>query len=322
MRIVGILVVGYGVVAARAPTPPPQIASLALDPCGESAGASSDFGPGPDATMPPFSFTLGNVSSADVLARSTSTATSTPLDANRILTTSIFYDAETHLVVTVEATSYAGLTPDAAVRGSEWVLHLSNNGTVATPPLCAVYGVNMTFADTAGDNGATFVRRSLGSAASVDDYSSVNETLNGGGGAGGYTAFFPQGGRSSDGTALPFFTVFNSGGAGFTFSIGWSGSWTAAARRGDANGAGNTTQVWIRHDTQDGACPGVCTPLLPGEAFRTMRILMVAFPANGPDSYHLGVNAHRRLLARYKVPRGVDGKVMGAITSAMGYFGC
>jgi acyl-CoA synthetase (AMP-forming)/AMP-acid ligase II len=87
--------------------------------------------------------------------------------------------------------------------------------------------------------------------------------------------------------------------------IDTTGSWTAAIRRGDSQGTGNATQIWIRHDTQNGGCPGVCTPLLPGESVRTMRVLMVAFPASTPDSYHLGVNAHRRLLARYKVPREV-----------------
>ena len=46
-----------------------------------------------------------------------------------------------------------------------------------------------------------------------------------------------------------------------------------------------------------------------------MRIVMVSFPAKTPESYHLGVNAHRRLLVRYKVPRGLDGAIQGAVTS-------
>lgn len=203
----------------------------------------------------------------------------------------------------------------------EWFLVFSNNGSVSTPPVCAIYGVNASFIDNAGVRGNTLVRRYLGSAGSTTDYNAINETLATGSSSKNYTSFFPQYGRSSDGTALPLFTAFNSGGAGFTFSVGWSGSWTAALRRGDANGSGNRTNVWIRHDTQNGACPGVCTTIYPGESFRSMRVLMVSFPSDGPESYHLGVNAHRRLLARFKVPRGLDGNVLGALTSALGWWG-
>jgi alpha-galactosidase len=279
-----------------------------------------------DAGLPPFSFTLGADSSEAVLARARATHVTQPLDADRVLTTSVFYDAATGLVATVIQTDYFSLYPEQpAVRATEWLLSFANNGsTAATPPLCAIYGLNMTFLDAAGDGGETSIRRYAGSTASPVDYMSINETLQCGvSGAATYSSWFPMGGRSSD-SMLPFFTLFDSGGSGFTFSVGWSGSWAAAVRRGDETGSGacNRTQVWLRHDSGNGACPGVCTPLEPGESFRALRVLRVAFPANTPASYHLGVNAHRRLIVKYKAPRTADGSaVLGAITAALGWWG-
>jgi hypothetical protein len=269
--------------------------------------------PAAAAALPPFSFVVGGEDSASFLANCASTSSTHHLDADRAITTTIFHDNSTSLVVTLEVTTYANLMPqEPAVTATEWVLHFANNGSAATPAVCAIYGVNMSFPDSAGDVGATYVRRYAGSNDSAVDFAGVNETLtatagavDGSGDASGpnnYTWFYPNAGRSSD-AVLPFFSVFNTGGTGYTISVGWSGSWTAALRRGDASGNGNGTHVWLRHDSGTGRCPGICTPLEPGESLRTMRVLAVAFPADGPDSYHLGVNAHRRLLARYKVPR-------------------
>ena len=120
------------------------------------------------------------------------------------------------LVINVSAVSYSGLSPKIAVNATEWLLTFSNNGTVDTPPLCAIYGVNMTFSDSTGGS-VTEVRRYLGSNDSAIDYEAVNETLSG---EENYVWFWPFGGRSSDGV-LPFFTVFHPGGIGYTMSIGW-----------------------------------------------------------------------------------------------------
>jgi alpha-galactosidase len=280
-----------------------------------------DGGLAPDAPLPPISFQLGPEDSATVLARSSVATATTVLDAQRTQTVTLFFDAATALVVNITQVFYTGLTDDGTVTAREWVVAFSTNGTGASPPLCAIYPVNMTFDDAAGAAGATDVRRYAGSSDSTSDYAHINTTLTTASAQSNYTYFFPVGGRSSD-SALPFFTVFNTGGAGHTLSLGWSGSWTAAVRRGDGGGGGgNGTHVWVRHDTLDGACPGICTPLLPSESpLSTMRVLMVSFPAGTPQSYHLGVNAHRRLLVRYKVPRGAGGQVLGAVSSALGWF--
>ena len=379
-------------------------AAPAFADCAGARGNSVAFGGVPaGAALPPFSFTLGDDGSEAVLARASVTRASQPLDADRVLTTSVFYDAATGLVVTLEQTDYSNLYPaQPAVVATEWVLRFASNGSAPTPPLCAVYGLNMSFVDAAGAAGATQVRRAGGSADSSTDYQPTNETLTcaqslvsysavpgyipAGDDVGSlpagttvaeaqaactanvqcaaftfegsqstptgevylkssagvvanassasawtsytkagdetYVAWNPAGGRSSD-SWLPFFTLVDSGGTvGYTFSVGWSGSWTAAVRRGDgAGGACDCTQVWVRHDSGDGACPGICAPLEPGEAFRAMRLLRVAFPANTAASYLLGQNAHRRLLTKYKVPRGADGAVLGAITAALGWWG-
>jgi alpha-galactosidase len=288
-----------------------------LHSCSTEDALHQDAGLPAGGELPPFSFLLGPEDSASVLARSRSSTTATPIDAERTQIVTLFYDAITSLQVNVSQVLYTGLVESSDVTAREWVVTYSNNGTAATPPLCAVYAVNMTFPDAAGSLGVTEVRRYAGSSDVATDFADINSTLSTGSAETNYTWFFPNGGRSSDGV-LPFFTAFNSG-LGFTISIGWSGSWAAALRRGDANGQGDDTHIWVRHDTMNGDCPGICTPLLPGEAFSTMRILLVAFPAATADSYHLGVNAHRRLLVRYKVPRSGNSALVGAVSSALSW---
>ncbi len=155
----------------------------------------------------------------------------------------------------------------------------------------------------------------------------------------------PLTGRSSDGE-LPYFGVHvPATGEGRQFSIGWSGNWVSfdanhpcasktpprknkplpkpctpytlpkqvarAAR--DNLGA---TQVTIAH-------PTLCAPLLPGEALRSMRVVDIAFDANTPESFHAGVNAHRRLVTRYKLPRASkgSGEPMGALVASWSWIG-
>jgi alpha-galactosidase len=56
-----------------------------------------------------------------------------------------------------------------------------------------------------------------------------------------------------------------------------------------------------------------------------MRIAAVAFDARTPDgandNYHVGVNVHRRLVVKYKVPRDVDGALLGALVSSWSWIG-
>ena len=107
----------------------------------------------------------------------------------------------------------------------------------------------------------------------------------------------PTTGRSSDGE-LPFFGAFvPSTGEGRQFSIGWSGNWVASAARDAISGS---TRITVTH-------PTLCSTLYPGEApLRSMRMIDISYNASTSQSYHTGVNAHRRLMTRYKVPRTPD----------------
>lgn len=123
----------------------------------------------------------------------------------------------------------------------------------------------------------------------------------------------PSTGRSSDGE-LPYFGAFVPGtGEGRQFSIGWSGNWVAGAAR-DAVGGG--TQITVTH-------PTLCSSLLPGEPpLRSMRVVDIAYNASTPQSYHAGVNAHRRLMTRYKVPRTPGGgEPQGALVASWSWAG-
>jgi hypothetical protein len=71
----------------------------------------------------------------------------------------------------------------------------------------------------------------------------------------------------------------------------------------------------------------LCAPLLPGDALRSMRIVEIAYDASGADGYHAGVNAHRRLVTRYKLPRAAGGPPLpggtpiGALVSSWSWIG-
>ena len=100
------------------------------------------------------------------------------------------------------------------------------------------------------------------------------------------------------------------------WSIGWSGNWAASVARA----ADGTTSISVAH-------PTLCAPLQPGEALRSMRIADIAFDAGGPDSYHAGINAHRQLVTRYKLPRAPGGaplpggRPLGALVSSWSWVG-
>jgi alpha-galactosidase len=54
-----------------------------------------------------------------------------------------------------------------------------------------------------------------------------------------------------------------------------------------------------------------------------MRVVDIAFDANTPESFHAGVNAHRRLVTRYKLPRASkgSGEPMGALVASWSWIG-
>ena len=347
----------------------------------------------------PFSFTLGGVPSSSLLPTWASRSTVTRLDAVRVQNSTTYFDPATGFSVTSTVVSYApaGISP-AAVSVTEWLLEFASNGTGATPPLCNVSPLNVSFADPAGAAGTTEIRRYRGSFASADDYAGVNVTLvsagvspspapqppllnatrvwgtvtntseartpdacrdeciaagparcnsmawanitgqfegcwlclfdhttaqdgfiswvASGANVSSASSWAPAGGRSSNGE-LPFFGAFLPGSStGFVYSVGWSGNWAAAASRA----ADGTTAVSVAH-------PVLCAPLLPGDALRSMRIVEIAYDASGADGYHAGVNAHRRLVTRYKLPRAAGGPPLpggtpiGALVSSWSWIG-
>ena len=137
-------------------------------------------------------------------------------------------------------------------------------------------------------------------------------------GAAAATEFAPNGGRSSNG-ALPFFAaaVQGAGGQGLLVSVGWSGSWRARLARDAASGA---TRVTVSHGSLQ-APAGVCGALAPGERLRSMRAIAVPFAGATPEGYHAAVNAHRRVLLRYKLPRARDGALQGALVASWSWLG-
>lgn len=130
-----------------------------------------------------------------------------------------------------------------------------------------------------------------------------------GGNATSSATWAPSGGRSSNGE-LPLFTAV-TGGQGITLSIGWSGNWVASASRL----FDGSTQLSVAH-------PTLCAPLLPGDSLRSMRVVLVAFNASTAAAYHSGVNAHRRMMTTYKMPRKPGGgPLQGALVASWSWIG-
>ena len=179
----------------------------------------------------------------------------------------------------------------------DWVLHLTNHGSVDTPILHDIrpLDLNLTL-PTAGD---FILHHSNGSSDSALDFLPHDQII----GPNDHIVLAPQGGRSSSGV-LPFFNLQWRGG-GMVAAIGWTGQWVlnlqTDSQRCASLRAGQQTTHFKLH---------------PGETVRTPSIALL--PWRG-DAWINGANLFRRLMLAHFAAR-IDGKLAIPPISMSSYY--
>lgn len=193
------------------------------------------------------------------------------LDAARTRRTVIDSDPRTGLEVRTEAVLHDDFP------AVEWVVHLTNRGTVDTPVLEGIRAQEGVLPVPAGP---VTVHGARGGVASFDDFAPTSTALP----ANAHHHWQPGGGRSSN-QVMPFFNVEGTGG-GAIVAIGWTGEWAtdfSASKRGTPMVAIGQAQTHL--------------VLHPGETIRTPRVLVMAYEGDrwrGQNLLRRFVLAHHR----------------------------
>ena len=229
--------------------------------------------PGQGRVVLPFSFTYGDQSSADTMASWAVEQTEAVVTGQRQTAVQTWRDPATGLECRWETTRFL----DFPVV--EWVLYFKNTGASDTPILKDIQALDCGLPLTR-DKGAR-VHYANGSECRLDDFEPHAVSL-------GPNEHDPQGawigegnpfrmesksGRSSCGR-LPFFNV-EMGGHGVIGAIGWTGDWTAAFYRTDAE---MRMQAGMRRTH---------LKLLPGEEIRSPRIAMLFWEGSRLHGHNL-----------------------------------
>ncbi len=238
----------------------------------------------------PFSFTYGGVSSADLLMNWESRKETMHSDDAKTAGLLSFTDSGSGLVVQCEWEIFSDFP------AVEWVVRLKNEGADDTPILEDIQALDAAF--TRRGNGEFVLHRALGSSASRDDFAPIADVLH----PGTKVELAPVGGRSSNTRALPFFNIETSG-EGVMLGIGWSGQWSAAFLRDDAESLRLRAGMEVTH-----------LKLRPGEEIRTPRILLLFW--EGAERMR-GHNLLRRFILAHRTPQE-NGKPVTTPFSASG----
>jgi alpha-galactosidase len=168
----------------------------------------------------------------------------------------------------------------------EWVLKFINTSTQNTPLIEKVKTIDMEFPAITNH---VILHHSRGSDANKNDFEPFDQPIK----VGDNVYLSPDGGRSSDGNALPFFNI-ETPGAGVVVAVGWTGKWFAdVARLNDSN---FTLAVGMER---------MQLMLYPGEEIRTPRIALLFWSSNdrmvGHNSFRRFVLAHhsRKIGAKF-----------------------
>lgn len=240
-----------------------------------------------DGSRRPFSFRVGERTSADVLAGAPETATSddsTPQASQHTLT---WRDASTGLTVLLDVTTYRD------VPAVEWVLHFRNDGSQATPILSVVNAMDVFWKGLGP--GTPILHRSRGSDERPDDFQYLSESMRNfrrpltfsmNAGDSGTGMGCGRDGRSSV-AWLPFFNL-QTGADGLMLAIGWSGRWEATFANDTSDQVHATAGLQYMR-----------LALQPGETIRMPRILVLYWRG---QPLH-GHNVLRQFQLRYHTPQ-------------------
>jgi len=202
------------------------------------------------ASVYPFSFSYGELSSDELLKNWQREQQTTTVDENRTRTTTVWADPKTGLRVHWELTRFADFP------ALEWVLDFENSGAADTPILKDIQALDQSFSSPLKNGGPYRLHKTKGAPADPTDFEPTvvvvndkrRETLGGGGG------------RPSN-KDFPFFKI-ETGKGSLIIAVGWSGQWQAQIESPDKQNLHVTAGLEKTHFL-----------LHPGERVRTPRML-------------------------------------------------
>jgi alpha-galactosidase len=209
--------------------------------------------------VPPFSFVYGGKSSNSFI-RNWQYAAEKLKSADPNVEESVYTYTDKRSGLTVKCF----VTVFLDFKAVEWVLKFYNSSGKNTPLLEKAAVVDHLF-DTK-DNGAFILYHSRGSSGAKNDFQPIDEKLE----IGKSIYLTPDGGRSSDNTAFPFFNIAMPGQQGMIVAVGWTGKWYANVRQVD----GKTVSLKSGMEKMQAA-------LYPKEEIRTPKVCL--FFWNGDD---------------------------------------
>ena len=224
--------------------------------------------------IPPFSFTLGGVSSSSFI-RKWRYSFSRNIAEGQLKYTVSYVDPATGLKVECSITGYEDF------NAVDWVLHFTNGGETDSPPIKDIKALDYSYVS---DSAESFILEHIkGSEARFDDFMPFSDTLT----ADSTLFFSPLRGRSSDGMAAPFFNLRSSGGKGVVLAVGWTGTWFA-----------EMTKLNDRTVSLASGMKNIDTFLYPGETMRTPLISMMFWEGSEPMA---GNNKFRRFMLAHNM---------------------
>ena len=234
-------------------------------------------------TEPPFSFTYGDKTFADLLPGLVKESAITSLDDTRTQHELLYRDAKTGLEVRCVAVEYLDFPT------VEWTLYFKNTGTKDTPILSEIQALDAQFNRLADDVYARFARpgeftlhHHTGSICAPNDYEPHATALK----AGENKQLTSAGGRGSNGE-FPYFNI-EWPGEGVIAVVGWPGQWRAAFTRDTGAGLRVVAGQELTHFT-----------LHPGEEVRTPLVVLQFWKGDRVDAQ----NTWRRWMIAHNVPR-------------------
>jgi alpha-galactosidase len=229
-----------------------------------------------DCSHLPFSFTYGGIPSTKCLPQWEYTSRYETLPSGWRRTTT-YKDPKTGLAIQCDLTGHDDF------GAMDWVFSLVNTGAADTPVIEQFLPLNCNHL-LESPSGAVMLRWSNGDKCAPDSFLPHDDPLL----PGQSRRFAAGGGRSSNGTALPFFNLADSKN-GWVLAVGWSGQWAAEFAR-DSYG---TVAIRAGMETTH-------FRLRSGQRVRTPRIVLLRYPGN---RMIFGHNRFRQLLLAHYVQR-------------------
>jgi len=240
-----------------------------------------------NGVMPPFSFTLGDKSSSELLKNWRFSRETKQVDNAKTEHLLTYTDPQTNLILHCRCEVFSDFP------AVEWVVTFENAGNDDTPIIENVQALDTEL--ICEPEGEFILHRALGSSASQMDFAPIDETIS----PNATINLAPAGGRSSNVSAFPFFNIEipevngTQGSEGVMVGIGWSGQWAAELARDGRTSLRMRAGMELTH-----------LKLYPGEKIRTPRILLLFWKG---DDYLAGHNLLRRfILAHHTLQK--DGK--------------